>query len=145
MRRGNRREDDPSTMIAGSLGAIFFGWLGTSLLVVQVTSDSPAGKPSVWLIVIALYVVTGYFVRDVVRRWRSGERIGLRPSGPILATIELVIGLSCLVGALFPVAYRDIRAIDLIGLAGGLVLTTSATIGFLAFTRRRQSPPERPI
>lgn len=137
MRRGKPVEDDPSTMIAGILAAIFFLWLGTSLLLAVVPRDAPWARPSAWLIALALYGVAGLFIRDLMRRWRRGERIGFRPSGPVLASVELAIGLVLLGGSLIPVALGDFRATDLIGLCGGLILTTSAVIGFLALARRR--------
>ena len=129
--------DDPSTVIVSSLCAIFLLWLGTSLLVNVVSSEEPWGRPSAWLIALALYGVAGLFIREVVRRWRAGERIGYRPSGPVLATIELLLGLMILSGAGFAVVMGESRPSDTIGLVGGTVLMASGTIGFLSLARRR--------
>jgi hypothetical protein len=126
-----------SKMMRSIIGAILFTWFGTGALLLLTASGNPSERPLTWLVLVVTYASAVGCCRDVAARWKRGEGITLRPSGPVLATVELLLGLPLLVGAVAPaITHVPFGVRDLNALGGGLVLVTSGVVGFLSIARR---------
>jgi len=130
--------DRPSPLIQELLFAGLFLWIAVVTGTWLVRSGSQNTYPLLALVAIVSGVFALLLVRSVVRRWRGGERVALTHSGPVVAVIELLIGVSTTSSAV-SMAGHDTGFNAVVGVIGvGLVVAGVLDLAY--WLRSRQRP-----